>query len=184
MSEGPETSRRGRSRASEGSGYTRPLPERAIEYWAIDINSNGAVSRSYDLKRVDEPVDETPPERRVRSRNMESIEATDIRVVFIRMQPSQKRPSRKWMLSRHRFNLWEKHRSGERITLDVPLVFDPSEEEAQELNEPTVFTKEPLVFPKGSILWEGIWTMYYQVPSSLGFNWNDDGSFEGIDCPL
>lgn len=176
MSESPETSRPESSRASGGSEYTKPLPESAIEYWAIDINSKGAVSRSHGLEKVQGSMP--------RSRTMQSIESNEIRVVFIRMQLSQHQPRRKWELSPHLFNLWDKHRSGERVDFVVPVVFERFDEPAQVWNTTTAATEEELKFPKSTFFWEGMWTSYYRVPSSLGFNWNDDGSFEGIDCPL
>lgn len=89
----------------------------------------------------------------------------------------------KTALSPHLFNLWERHRSGERVNFSVPLFFDRFGEDAQEWNTNTAVTEEALKLPRSTLLWEGIWIYIYRVGSSLGINWNEDGSMEGIACP-
>lgn len=115
---------------------------------------------------------------------MKSIEPNEIRVVFVRVQLSRNRPKPRWIISPHLFKLWERQRSGERVSSSVPLVFDRSGEDAQEWNINTAVTKEALNLPRSEFFLEGIWTFFYRVPSSLGLNWNEDGSFEGISCLL
>lgn len=109
---------------------------------------------------------------------MKSIEPNEIRVVFVRVQLSRNRPKPRWIISPHLFKLWERQRSGERVSSSVPLVFDRSGEDAQEWNINTAVTKEALNLPRSEFFLEGIWTFFYRVPSSLGLNWNEDGSFE------
>lgn len=174
MNESPEASQQGSSRASGRPEYWKPLPERAIEYWAIDVNSNGTVSRSHGLEKTTG----TMP----RTRTMKPIEPDDIRVVFVRMRPSQDRPEGGWALSPYLFTLWERRRSGERVTFDVPVVLSLSSEETKEWNTNTAVTEELLDIPRASMFWETIQMRYYEMPTSLGFNWNDDGLLEGIVC--
>lgn len=188
MSKCPAEARLDEGQASRGqaagSPYTVPLPDSATEYWAIDLGSKGAISRSHARTEVKISSPGT--------RTMEPFEANEIRIVFIRMQPSLEKfnyASRHlglsdWIVFPHSFTLWDRHRSGAYVRLAVPLILDPSGEKSHKDDKNTTFTEEALQLPRISILWEGVWTVFQNVPSRFQFNWNDNGSFEGICCSL